>query len=160
MLDDDSKFTILLVEDSDDDAFFIERALRQNGIKNAVLRMRDGVEAVQYLQGVEKGAGPQKFPFPEVIILDLKMPRMGGLEFLEWVNQNPQHRVIPTIVLTSSRMDDDVETSYRLGANTFMVKPAHFDELAQMIRKIYDYWAISVKPKNGKRPSRVSTGNE
>jgi len=144
---DDSKFTILLVEDNDDDALLVQRAIRKNNITNAIHRMKDGIEALNYLQGLEGFSDRKQFPFPEVIILDLKMPRMGGLELLAWIDEHPEYRVIPTIVLSSSRLEKDVERSYALGANTFMVKPWNFDALAQMIKTIHDYWAISVKPK-------------
>jgi len=143
----DEHFTILLVEDDENDALLVQRAVRKNLITNPIHWMRDGLEALDYLKGIGKYADRQKFSFPEVIILDLKMPRMNGLELLAWIKENPEYRVIPTIVMSSSRLDEDVARSYLLGANTFMVKPSDFDVLAKMIKTIHEYWSISVKPK-------------
>jgi len=144
---DETKYTILLVEDDDNDATLVQMAFKKNAILNPVQWAKDGLEAVAYLNGDGAFANRQLYPFPEVLILDLKMPRMGGLELLAWIRDHPEYRVIPTIIMTSSRMDADIEKAYNLGANTYMVKPASFDELARMVKSAHEYWSLSVKPK-------------
>jgi CheY-like chemotaxis protein len=144
---DDSNYTILLVEDEENDALLVQMAFQQNHLLNPVQWARDGLEALAYLNGDKEYSDRKKHPFPEVMILDLKMPRMSGLELLTWIREHPQFRVIPTIVMTSSSQDLDIEQAYNLGANTYMVKPCSFDELAKMVRAAHEYWSLSVKPK-------------
>jgi CheY-like chemotaxis protein len=99
------------------------------------------------------GTGPyadrDKFPFPRFMIMDLKMPRMNGLEVLEWLRDNPKFQVIPTLVLTSSKLPSDILKAYKLGANSYMVKPSNFDDLMTLIRNVYEYWTICCKPDAG-----------
>jgi CheY-like chemotaxis protein len=142
----DSNYTILLVEDEENDATLVRMAFQKNKILNPVQWVGDGLEAIAYLNGEGIYADRGLYPFPEVLILDLKMPRMGGLELLTWIRENPEYRVIPTIIMTSSRQDRDVEKAYELGANTYMVKPASFEELAKIVKLAHEYWASSVKP--------------
>lgn len=150
---DDSKYTILLVEDDENDAALVQLAFQKNNILNPVQWAKDGLDAVAYLNGDGAYADRQAYPFPEVLIVDLKMPRMNGLELLSWIREHPEYRVIPTIIMTASRLDADIEKAYSLGANTYMVKPATLDELARMVKLAHDYWAASVKPKTkGKNP--------
>jgi CheY-like chemotaxis protein len=145
-------FTILLVEDDENDVLLIKRALRKNFVKNPLFVARNGLEAIEYLSGQNEFSDRSKYPFPDLVITDLKMPKMSGFELLSWINENPEYRVIPTIVLSSSKEDLDVGRAYNLGANTYMVKPANFDTLGQMIRLIRDYWEMGVKPKFCPRP--------
>jgi CheY-like chemotaxis protein len=140
-------YTILLVEDDPNDVLFLQRALKKNGINNPVSVLSDGEEAIAYLTGSDHYSDRLKYPFPKVIMLDLKMPRRGGLEVLEWLKEHPQYRVIPTLVLTSSRINEDVIKAYGLGANSYMVKPSNFEELQRMIKTAYDYWCICLKPE-------------
>jgi len=144
---DDVNYTILLVEDEENDALLVQMAFQQNHIPNPVQWVRDGLDAIAYLNGDKEYSDRKKYPFPEVMILDLKMPRMSGLELLKWIRDHPQFRIIPTIVMTSSRQDLDIETAYDLGANTYMVKPCSFDDLAKMVKAAHEYWSLSVKPK-------------
>jgi len=138
---------ILLVEDEENDALLVKMAFQKNEIRNPVQWVRDGLEAVAYLNGDGIYANRSLYPFPEVLILDLKMPRMTGLELLAWIRDHPEYRVIPTIIMSSSRMDSDVEKAYNLGANTYMIKPSSFEDLAKMVKLAHGYWAVSVKPK-------------
>ena len=144
---EDSKYPILLVEDDENDAALVQLAFQKNSILNPVQWVKDGVEAVAYLNGEAAYADRQAYPFPEVLIVDLKMPRMSGLELLTWIRDHPDYRVIPTIIMTASRLDGDIEKAYTLGANTYMVKPASLDELSKMVKLAHDYWSVSVKPK-------------
>ncbi len=144
---DDSNYTILLVEDEENDAKLLQMAFKKNGILNPVHWTKDGLEATAYLNGEGAYANRELYPFPEVLILDLKMPRMNGLELLAWMRDHPDFKVIPTIVMTSSLQDPDIKTAFELGANTYMIKPSSFPELAKMVQLAHEYWAVSVKPK-------------
>ena len=150
---DDSNYTILLVEDDENDATLMKMAFEKNKLHNPVQWVRDGLDAVSYLNGDGQYADRATYPFPEVLLLDLKMPRMTGLELLAWINDHPDFRIIPTIIMTSSRQELDIEQAYNLGANTYMTKPCSFDELAQMVKVTHEYWACSAKPK-AKRPKK------
>ena len=143
----DSNYTILLVKDEENDATLLKMAFTKNKILNPVQWVRDGREAIAYLNGEGIYADRTLYPFPEVLLLDLKMPRMTGLELLAWIRDHPDFRVIPTIIMSSSRQDIDIEKAYNLGANTYMLKPSSFDELARMVKAAHEYWAVSVKPK-------------
>ena len=147
----DSNYTILLVEDDENDATLMKMAFEKNKILNPVQWVRDGLEAVAYLNGDGDYADRSKYPFPEVLLLDLKMPRMTGMELLAWIAEHPEFKIIPTIIMTSSRQELDIEKAYNLGANTYMTKPCSFDELAEMVKLTHDYWAISAKPKTKSR---------
>jgi CheY-like chemotaxis protein len=140
-------YTILLVEDDPNDVLFLKRALKKNGISNPISVLPDGDEAIAYLTGEGKYSDRHTYPFPKVIMLDLKMPRRGGLEVLEWLKEHPQYRVIPTLVLTSSKINEDVVKAYGLGANSYMVKPSNFEDLQQMIKVAYEYWSFCLKPE-------------
>ncbi|MEO6183085.1 MAG: response regulator [Verrucomicrobiota bacterium] len=140
-------YMILLVEDDPNDVLFLKRALAKNHINNPVCAVPDGDEAIAYLSGNGKYSNRIEYPFPRVIILDLKMPRRGGLEVLEWLKEHPRYRVIPTLVLTSSKINEDVIKAYGLGANSYMVKPSNFDDLQQMIKTAHDYWLYCLKPE-------------
>lgn len=142
-----SNYTILLVEDEENDATLLKMALKKNNILNPVQWARDGLEAIAYLNGDGEHADRTKYPFPEVLIVDLKMPRMGGLELLSWIREHPAYKVIPTVIMTSSRLDMDIEKAYTLGANTYMIKPSSFEELARMVKLAHDYWGASEKPR-------------
>lgn len=144
---DDSNYTILLVDDDENDALLVKMAFQKNGIQNPVQWAKDGLEAVAYLNGEGDYANRRVYPFPEVLILDLKMPRMSGLELLAWVRDHPEFKVIPTIIMTSSKLDADIEKAYHLGANTYMLKPSSLDELTKMVKAAHEYWSLSVKPK-------------
>ncbi|HWD94014.1 MAG TPA: response regulator [Verrucomicrobiae bacterium] len=150
---DNSSYTILLVEDEENDALLVQMAFKKNDILNPVQWVRDGVEAIAYLNGQGEFADRDRYPFPEVLILDLKMPRMNGLELLAWIRDHPEFRVIPTIIMSASRLDCDVEKAYALGANTYMIKPSAFDDLAKMVKLAHEYWSISIKPKTTRSKS-------
>jgi CheY-like chemotaxis protein len=139
-------YSILMVEDDPNDVLFVKRALKKNGMNNPIITLSDGEEAIAYLMGAEKYSDRNQHPFPEVIILDLKMPRKGGLEVLEWLKEHPEYRVIPTIILTSSKLNEDVVRAYGLGANSYMVKPLVFDDLQRMIKTAHEYWSFCLRP--------------
>lgn len=137
--------TLLVVEDSEDDIFFIERIFRQLGARCELRFARDGVEAVEYLSGKGRFKDRGKFPVPTMILMDLKMPRMNGFEVLEWMQKQPEIKLIPTIVVTSSTLQEDVTRAYRLGANAVMNKPVDKDSLLQMLKTFHVYWTDYVE---------------
>ncbi|MGY5859819.1 MAG: response regulator [Candidatus Thorarchaeota archaeon] len=143
---------ILLVEDSTDDVLLTLRALQQANILNEVIVARDGQEANEYLTGEGQYAGRDTSDTPVVVLLDLKMPRMGGLEFLRRIRTIDSLKLLPVVILTSSKEDQDICESYNLGANSYIQKPVDFDQFVQAIRTLGLYWLVlNVSPtgKNG-----------
>ena len=125
---------ILLVEDRTDDVLLIQRALTRAGVKNPFFVLRDGEEALAYLHGTGKYADRDEYPLPDIMLLDLKMPKMDGFEVLQHVRQHKNFRALRIIVLTSSEDIFDVNKAYELGANSFLVKPLEFENLSAMMR--------------------------
>ena len=137
--------TLLVVEDSEDDIFFIERIFKQLGARCHLRFARDGFEAVEYLSGKGKFKDRTQYPIPSIILMDLKMPRKNGFEVLEWMHEQPEIKLIPTIVVTSSTLQEDVTKAYRLGANAVMNKPVDKDSLLQMLKSFHVYWTDYVE---------------
>lgn len=137
---------ILIVEDDQNDQTFIQRALRRSGVANRVAAVNDGEEATAYLRGVDFYADRETHPLPRLIITDLKMPRMGGIELLKWMHARPEFQLIPVIVLTSSSDQADITTAFEHGAKGYMIKPVQFGELEKLTRTIADYWRASCVP--------------
>jgi CheY-like chemotaxis protein len=131
--------TILLVEDSSDDVFFMERAMKAAGFSTPLQIAKDGKSALDYLSGINGYGDRQKFPLPSLVLLDLKLPHVLGLDVLKWIRSQSDLQVLPVIVLTSSGERSDLERAYRLGANSFMVKPAP-DDLPALAKCLADYW--------------------
>jgi two-component system response regulator len=127
--------TILLVEDNADDEQLTLRAMRQSDIPNIIRVARDGAEALDHLFGAN--AGPR---LPDLILLDLKLPKVSGLEVLQKVRANEVTRSLPVVVLTSSDEERDIVTSYNLGANSYIRKPVDFDEFIDAVRQLGLYW--------------------
>lgn len=133
---------ILLVEDSRADAEMTLRTLKKRGIANRVDWVRDGVEALEYL--FREGAhNAREAGHPKLVLLDIKMPRMDGLQVLERMKGDPRTRNIPVVMMTSSREEGDLVASYDLGANSFVVKPVDFDAFAETVARVGMYWMIS-----------------
>ena len=135
-------YSLLLAEDDENDVFFVERAFKQAQISNPLHRVKDGEEAMAYLRGDGEYANRERFPIPNLILLDLKMPRKNGFEVIGWLRQQPGLRRLPVIVLTSSKEDPDVNRAYELGANTYLVKPVKFEGLVEMMKALNLYWLI------------------
>ena len=141
---------ILLVEDSTDDVLLTLRALQQANILNEVIIARDGQEAMEYLTGEGQYEGRSSSDSPVVVLLDLKMPRMGGLEFLRRIRSINSLKLLPVVILTSSKEDQDICESYNLGANSYIQKPVDFDQFVQAIRTLGLYWLVlNVSPLGG-----------
>lgn len=131
---------ILLVEDDENDIFFFTRAVQLTVADRGLQVVKDGVLAMDYLSGNGRFADREEFPFPGVIILDLNLPRKPGLEVLKWIRQRPEWSGLPVVVLTSSNSELDVTVAYRLGANSYFVKPTDPDALTDLLRVFHDYW--------------------
>jgi len=131
---------VLLAEDDPNDVFFLQHAFKETGIQNPLVAVGDGQEAIDYLSGVGKYSDRKQFPFPGLLILDLKMPRKTGLDVLQWLRQEDELRCVPTIMLSSSAHPTDVEKAYRLGVNAFVVKPPGTSERAELVRMIKSFW--------------------
>lgn len=138
---------ILLVEDSAGDEELTLRAFEKHGIRNPVVVARDGQEAMDYLNGQGAFSGRDTSQTPEIILLDLKLPKIDGLEVLRRVRANPKTELIPVIILTTSTQDEDIIQSYKLGANSFVRKPVNFQAFSEAVRQLGVYWLlINQKP--------------
>jgi two-component system response regulator len=131
---------ILLVEDSEDDAVFFQRALKEAGLAERVQYARDGVEALACIFGANAAADGMPVTWPKLIVLDLKLPRVNGMEVLQLLKTNPHTRTIPVVVWSSSQEKRDLAAAYRLGVNSYLVKPLDFDELTELIQTMGRYW--------------------
>jgi two-component system response regulator len=133
---------ILLVEDNPDDEALTLRALRKANVRNEVVVARDGVEALDYLFGTGKHAGRDTSEFPQVMLLDLKLPRLDGLEVLRRVRADDRTKLLPVVILTSSTEDEDRMAGYELGANSYVRKPVDFSQFADAVRQLGLYWLL------------------
>jgi two-component system response regulator len=133
---------ILLVEDNPDDEALSVRALKKNGVLNEVVVARDGVEAIEFLFGTAGHAARGLRDLPAVVLLDLKLPRMDGLEVLRKIRGDARTRLVPVVVLTSSIEDSDLANSYGSGANSYLRKPVDFDEFMEAVRQLGTYWLM------------------
>jgi CheY-like chemotaxis protein len=134
--------TILLVEDNPDDVFFMECAKKEVGIQNPMHVAENGQLALDYLSGANHFQDREKYPLPFMVLLDLKLPFVSGLEVLKWIRERPEFKTILVVILTSSREDKDVDTAYRLGANSYLVKPPTAQMLNDLIKSVKDYWIL------------------
>jgi CheY-like chemotaxis protein len=150
---------ILLAEDEEDDVLLIKRAFSQAKIPNPLHVVWNGQEAIAYLAGAGKYSNRAEYPLPDLLLLDLKMPRVNGFEVLEWVRQQPGLASLRVLVLTSSQDLHDVNRAYQLGANSFLVKPMDFQDVIQLSTLIQEFWLKASKTPEISRPPR-DAGNE
>lgn len=137
--------TILLVEDNADDAELVQLAFKRNNVTQTVVRVRDGVEALDYLMG--------DAPAPVLVLLDLHLPRVDGLEVLRRIRANPATRLQPVVLFTSSTEQEDLVNGYRLGANSFVRKPIDFAQLVDAARHLAFYWVNLNELPEAPRPA-------
>ena len=137
------KIEILMAEDNERDAEMTQRALRKHNLGNRVHRVKDGAEALEFLFCTGAYAGRTLDELPKLILLDLKMPKVDGIEVLRRIKSEERTRVIPVVMMTSSNEERDVIESYRLGVNSYIVKPIEFAEFAEVVAKIGFYWVLS-----------------
>ncbi|MDB6137864.1 MAG: two-component system response regulator [Verrucomicrobiaceae bacterium] len=133
---------ILLVEDNPDDLELTIRALRKAHLANRIQITRDGAEALEFIYGEGRYAGRDISNLPKLILLDLKLPLVDGLEVLQRIKADPLTSAIPTVVLTSSKEQSDVLASYRLGVNSYIVKPVDFERFAKAVQDLGMYWLL------------------
>ncbi len=133
---------ILLVEDEETDVKLIRRALKKGGVVNEVQVVRDGQQALDYFFGKGQYADRAQYPLPGLVLLDLKLPKVGGLEVLEQIKAIEQLKRIPIVVLTSSADSKDINRAYDLGANSYLVKPVEFAAFCEVAAKIKLYWLL------------------
>jgi two-component system response regulator len=133
---------ILLVEDNSDDVEITLRAFRKSNVLSEIVVVRDGVEALDYMFAAGTYAGRKTDPPPDVILLDLKLPKVGGLEVLRRLRGEERTRRVPVVVLTSSNEEKDIQSSYDLGANSFVRKPVDFTQFMEVARQLGQYWLV------------------
>jgi len=133
---------ILLVEDSDEDAELTTRALTKHKITNHLFRVANGAEALDFLFAKGEYAGRSGNVAPRVILLDLKLPKLDGMDVLRKLKSDPDLRYIPVVVLTSSKEDRDLAEAYRLGVNSYIVKPVEFDKFVRAVEALGLYWVL------------------
>jgi len=133
---------ILLVEDNDDDVELTLRALRRNRVANRVDVVRDGAEALDYLFATGSYSGRDVRDMPNLVLLDLKLPKVGGLEVLERLRADPRTRRLPVVILTSSNVESDLARSYDLGANSYIRKPVDFSQFMEAVNQLGLYWLV------------------
>jgi CheY-like chemotaxis protein len=148
-----ASMTILLVEDNPDDEILTVRELKKQHIVNEIIVVRDGVEALEYLFGTGQYVRHDVRDLPTVVLLDLKLPKVDGLEVLRRIRADGRTKHIPVVVLTSSDDQRDVVESYRLGANSYICKPVNFKQFQEAVRHVQFYWLrLNEPPPSGVSP--------
>ena len=140
--------SLLLVEDNPDDELLTVRALKRNNILNEIVVARDGVEALDYLFGTGAYEGRDMSVMPQIILLDLKLPKIDGLEVLKRLRANERTHLIPVIILTSSKEETDLVRGYSLGANSYIRKPVDFERFLQVVGQLGLYWLSLNEPSD------------
>lgn len=137
-----NQIEIVLVEDNPDDAELTIRALKKNNISNSLIHLKDGAEALDFLGCKGKFSDRKPNVNPKIILLDLKMPKVNGIEVIRQIKSDEQTKSIPVVVLTSSKEDPDVQTCYQLGVNSYIVKPVGFENFTKAVAELGMYWML------------------
>ena len=138
---------VLLVEDNINDAELTIRELRKHRMANNLVHVKDGEEALDFVFGNGKFAGSRDILYPpKVVLLDIQMPKLNGIEVLKKIRSDDRTRITPVVILTSSNQDPDIHTCYELGANSYIVKPVDFDRFSEAIRNLGFYWLLLNQP--------------
>jgi two-component system response regulator len=140
------KKVVLLVEDNPDDVELTLRAFRKNNLLNEVIVAKDGVEALDYLFGTGAYAGRDLSAIPQLVLLDLKLPKIAGLEVLRQIRDDERTRLLPVVILTTSKEEQDLAQSYALHANSYIRKPVDFDRFIESVRQLGLYWLVLNEP--------------
>lgn len=148
---------VLYVEDDDAYAEIMECVLNQSGINHRLITLNSGALAQEYLSGIGEFSDRARYPLPRLILADLKMPGMTGLELLQWVRSHPTSRSTPFVILTSSDDLKDVTRAYQLGANSFLVKPPTVPDLIEMVKGVRNFWSKESSGNRGKLPPASPT---
>jgi CheY-like chemotaxis protein len=131
---------ILLVEDNPDHTELITRVLNNHRIPNRIIHVADGEAALHYLRRQAPYTDPETNPSPHIVLLDLQLPRLGGLEVLQAIKTDPTFRHLPVVIVTTSRMESDIRLAYQFHANSYLVKPVDFEQFIRMMNDLGDYW--------------------
>ena len=142
-----SRLVLLIAEDDENDIVLFRRAIEKTGIPHELHFVRDGEAAKNWLQGSAQFCDRTKHPFPNLLITDLKMPKMSGIDLLRWLCEHEHCSVIPTIVFSSSEQNADIKETFRLGANSYFTKPANVDSMSRLFKLIFEYWFASEVPE-------------
>ncbi len=134
------RYTLLHVEDDANDAWLVRRAFEKSQLRAHYQVVADGENAIAYLAGLDPYSDRNRYPLPNFILLDLKLPGKSGFEVLEWLRRQNQIRFLPVVILSSSGEETDIARAYTLGANSYLVKPSDFDGLSSLVRLIGQYW--------------------
>ena len=145
-MNDQNGVEILLVEDNPRDAELTIRALKKKNLANHLYHVEDGVEALDFLFGRGNYSGRDSSDMPKVVLLDLKLPRVNGLEVLSTMKSDQRTQTIPVVIVTSSAEDPDIQTAYQLGANSYVLKPVQFEAFVEAMTKIGVYWLLVNHP--------------
>lgn len=137
--------TILMAEDDADDRLLVKEAFQESHVANDLYFVEDGVELLNFLRGESRYTDTALSPFPDLILLDLNMPRKDGREALEEIKSDPRLKRIPVVVLTTSKEEEDILRSYNIGAASYITKPVTFEALVEIIKGLGDYWVQIVK---------------
>lgn len=137
---------ILLVEDNEDDAALIIRSLKKHNLTNQLVHVNDGAKALDFIFARGSYAGREINDVPKVVLLDLKMPKVDGLEVLKAIRSDERTRLIPIIIMTSSKEEKDIIASYKLGVNSYIVKPVEFENFAKAVAEVGLYWLMLNQP--------------
>lgn len=137
---------VLLVEDSMDDAGLVIRAFKKSHLGNNIVHLTDGAEALDFLFARGKYSNREEMSLPKIILLDIKMPKVDGLQVLKEIKSNESTKSIPVIMMTSSNQDKDIEESYKLGANSYVVKPVGFENFSKAVVDVGMYWFLLNEP--------------
>ena len=149
--------TILLVEDEENDVFFMQEAMRKARVSNPIRVASDGQQAIDYFKGAGKFTNREEFPLPCLVILDLKLPYVMGLDVLKWIRQQPGVPPI-VVILSSSKEEEDIATAYRLGANAYLFKPSDTGKLQDIAKSIKDFWLTQNTPPPDSHEEEVAAG--
>ena len=142
-----NKLIILVAEDDENDVALLRRAISKVVHSHKIQVVSDGEQAIDYLRGEGVYSDRESFPFPNILILDIKMPRKSGLEVLEWLNQHPQCGIIPSVIFSSSDQPQDISRAYNNRANAYFIKPLSFNEWVELMEVIFGYWCRSHVPE-------------
>jgi CheY-like chemotaxis protein len=137
-------FTILLVEDDIQDALLVQQALKEGAIRNPVQVVRNGQEAIDYLEGKGPYADRRGYPIPRIAVCDINMPKVNGFELLRWLRSESDVRRLPVVMMSSSNRVEDINRAYDLGVNAYLVKPRNFDEMVDVLNKLVQFWSVTL----------------
>ncbi len=152
--------TILVVEDDANDTFFLEYAFEEAGITESVQVVTDGQQAIDYLSGNGRYTDRERFPFPSLVLLDLKLPVKMGLDVLRWIQQRAELRSLLVLVLSSSAETREVDEAYRLGARSYLLKPLSVEKRLMMAKRIKEYWLeLNQFPSLNSSPNKPGGGS-